>query len=230
MSYGTAVHKTAEAIYAYLKTNGTAPTLQNVQIMFGEKLEKEKMDKQDFINYLEKGNNVWKVYFETAKNRLDPSHWIETDFKLQQVMVDKVQITGKIDKIIPNEQEKFLEVYDFKTGKYQRDWNGKDVYKKIQLHNYKRQLVFYKLLIEGSRDYSKYRVNKGYLEFLSPTTENEILLLPYEITAEDVERLKKIIIAVHSKIQNLDFPDVSKYEKSLDGLLAFENDLINGSI
>ena len=28
-----------------------------------------------------------------------------------------VQITGKIDKIIPSEQEKTLEVYDFKTGK-----------------------------------------------------------------------------------------------------------------
>ena len=230
MSYGTAMHKTVEAIYAHLKENGVVPTLQIIQQILGEKLEKEAMDKQDLANYLEKGIEVWKVYLETAKNRLDASHWIETDFKLQQVVIDNVRITGKIDKIAPNETERLLEVYDFKTGKYQRDWNGKDDRKKIQLHGYKRQLIFYKLLVEGSRDYSKYKVNKGYLEFLAPTTENEILLLPYEITTTDVDRLKKIIIAVHAKIQALDFPNVSKYEKSLNGLIAFENDLINGMV
>jgi len=230
MAYGTAMHKTTESIYAYLKEKNFLPTLQEVDLMLSEKMEKEAMSELDLTKYLEKGKDAWKVYFDVAIKHFDVSHWIETDFKLQHVMIDKAQITGKIDKIIPNEEEKLLEVYDFKTGKYHRDWDGKDIYKKIQLYSYKRQLMFYKLLIEGSRDYSKYTVHRGCLEFLTPTMDNEIVVLPYDITDEDVERLKKIIIAVYKKIQRLDFPDVSKYEQSLEGIVMFENDLIAGNI
>jgi hypothetical protein len=118
----------------------------------------------------------------------------------------------------------------FKTGKYQRDWDEKDQNKKIQLHNYKRQLIFYKLLVENSRDFHAYKVNNGYLEFLSPTSDEEMIILPYAITDEDVERLKKLIVAVYGKIQNLDFLDVNGYEPTLDGIIQFEDDLINGSI
>ncbi len=230
MSYGTAMHATIEAIYIYLQTNKNLPALKEVKTIFQANLEKERMDKEDFKKYFAKGNNTWKAYFETAKDHINASHWIETNFRTQQVMIDSARITGKIDKIIPDKKNKTLDVYDFKTGKYHRSWKGKDQRQKIQLHGYKRQLIFYKLLIEGSRDYSSYRVNAGYLEFLSPTPENKILLLFYEITNEDVERLKKLIIAVNKKIKNLDFPDISKYRQTIDGIIHFENDLIDGNI
>lgn len=229
-SYGTAMHETMQTVYSYLKSIGTKPTLTKIHEIFREKLEQQAMSEQDFKNYLEQGNIAWKIYTEKASNRLDPSHWIETDFRTQSVMIENVHITGKIDKIVPNEQDKVLAVYDFKTGKAQKDWEVKDEAKKIQLHNYKRQLIFYKLLIEGSRDFHKYSVNNGYLEFLNPTSDEEMAILPYIITAEDVERLKKIVIAVHNKIQKLDFLDVNKYEQTLEGMIQFEDDLINGVV
>ncbi len=230
MSYGTAMHETVQEIYNQLKSEGKIPSLLKVREIFHEKLKHEPMDGQEFEKYLEQGNKTWKVYMEKAGGRFNKSHRIETDFKTQRVMVENVQITGKIDKIIPNEQDKIFEVYDFKTGKYQRNWEGKDASNKIQLHNYKRQLVFYKLLVESSRDYNKYTVNNGYLEFLTPTTDEEMIILPYAITTDDVERLKKLVVAVYGKIQNLDFPDINKYEQTLDGILQFEDDLINGAV
>ncbi|OGH93296.1 MAG: hypothetical protein A2563_01675 [Candidatus Magasanikbacteria bacterium RIFOXYD1_FULL_40_23] len=229
-SYGTAMHETMQGIYNYIKSTGKKPSLSKAQEIFKEKLVQQAMSEQDFKNYLEEGNSAWKVYIEKVSDRFDPSHWIETDFRTQSVMIENVQITGKIDKIVPNEQDKVLEVYDFKTGKPQKDWNGKNEIKKIQLHNYKRQLVFYKLLVEGSRDFHKYRVNNGYLEFLNPASDEEMVVLPYVITSEDVERLKKLIQAVYNKIQALDFLDVNKYEPTLEGMLQFEDDLINGVV
>lgn len=229
-SYGTAMHETMQGIYNYLKSTGKKPSLSKAEEIFKDKLEQQAMSTQDFKNYLEQGNGAWKIYIEKESNRFDPSHWIETDFKTQSVMVEKVQITGKIDKIIPNEPDKILEVYDFKTGKPQKDWEVKDETKKIQFHNYKRQLIFYKLLVEGSRDFHKYKVNNGYLEFLNPTNNEEMVVLPYTITTEDTERLKKLILAVYNKIQALDFLDVNKYEPTLEGMLQFEEDLISNNI
>ncbi len=229
-SYGNAMHETIHAVYNQLKITGLKPLLLKIQEIFKDKLERELMDKQEFDNYLEQGNKVWEIYTKKESGRFDKSHWIETDFITQRVMIENVQITGKIDKIIPKEEEKILEVYDFKTGKYQRSWDGKDPNSRIQLHNYKRQLIFYKLLVENSREFHTYKVNHGYLEFLSPTENEEMVLLPYTITAEDVERLKKLIVAVYNKIQKLDFPDINKYERTIDGLLQFEDDLINNIV
>jgi DNA helicase-2/ATP-dependent DNA helicase PcrA len=229
-SYGTAMHATMEAIYSHLKKTGVVPTLNQAKEFYQEKLTKENLPAQVLEQYLDKGNETLRVYLLTASKHLDPSHLIEVDFRMQQVMIGSTQITGKIDKVVPQEEDKAWEVYDFKTGNPARDWKGKDEKEKIKLHGYKRQLVFYKLLVESSRDYNNYQVKLGSLEFLNPTKAGEIVVLPYQITDTDVERMKKLIVAVDKKIRSLDFPDVSSYEESLTGIMQFEDDLINGKI
>jgi hypothetical protein len=57
-----------------------------------------------------------------------------------------------------------------------------------------------------------------------------MIILPYAITGEDVERLKKLIQVVYNKIQNLDFVDINGYEQTFEGMIQFEDDLINGKI
>jgi len=47
------------------------------------------------------------------------------------------------------------------------------------------------------------------------------------IQTGEVERTKKLIIAVMSKIESLNFPDINKYPKTLDGIRQFEEDLLN---
>jgi DNA helicase-2/ATP-dependent DNA helicase PcrA len=229
-SYGTAMHETIRDIYIHQKNTGKKISVAEAQEIFKERLAQQTMSDQDFKNYLEQGNAIWKIYIEKEGERISSSHWIETDFKTQNVMIDSVPITGKVDKIIPNEQNKTLQVCDFKTGKPQKDWDAQDPDKKMQLHNYKRQLIFYKLLVEGSRDFSMYTVHDGYLEFLNPTHNKEIITLSYTITENDVDRLKKLIIAVYNKIQQLDFVEIDAYQKNIQGVIQFENDLIHGVI
>jgi DNA helicase-2/ATP-dependent DNA helicase PcrA len=227
-SYGTAMHATIEAIYHHLKTREALPSLEEVQNYFAEKLGKEKMSELDYKDYLAKGREVWQSYWMQAKQRIAKEHWIETDFKQQQVVVDGVLITGKIDKIVVDEESKMMRVYDFKTGNPTQNWQGHDEKEKIKLHGYKRQLAFYKLLVENSRDYHQYQVAEGALEFLSLSNRGEMIVLNHTITEPELERLKTLIKAVDHKIRSLDFPDTSHYEQSLAGMIAFEDDLLTG--
>ena len=90
-------------------------------------------------------------------------------------------------------------------------------------------MIFYKLLVEHSHDFNRFRVTKGTLEFLEPV-KDEIAELSFVIGDEDAERLKELIGVVHKKILALDFPDISAYDKDLSGIMQFENDLLEGNI
>jgi DNA helicase-2/ATP-dependent DNA helicase PcrA len=46
--------------------------------------------------------------------------------------------------------------------------SGDSDYEKIKLHKYRQQLMFYKIMIENSRDYSKYPVTGAKLIFVEP--------------------------------------------------------------
>jgi DNA helicase-2/ATP-dependent DNA helicase PcrA len=120
-------------------------------------------------------------------------------------------------------------VTDYKTGKASYSWTGKSDYEKIKLHKYKQQLMFYKVLVEKSRDYNQYTVTEGCLQFVEPTTRGEILSLEASPTVEECERFHKLIDIVWHKIMTLDLPDTSEYEQSYKGMIAFEDDLLANS-
>ena len=46
----------------------------------------------------------------------------------------------------------------------------------------------------------------------------------------EIERTKSIIKAVSKCISEMNFPDISIYPKTLEGIRQFEEDLINGNI
>ena len=118
-------------------------------------------------------------------------------------------------------------VRDFKTGKAIASWEPSESYEKIKAWKYRRQLVFYKLLVEHSRDFGGSRnVKLGMIEFVEPV-RGKIVELALDIDPAEVERLTKLIKIVYDKIINLDFPDVARYSKDISGILKFEEDLIN---
>jgi hypothetical protein len=142
------------------------------------------------------------------------------------VIIGEAEITGKIDKMVYDEERKEISVYDYKTGKPLKDWDHGQDYEKIKSFKYQNQLVFYKLLVENARDFrGKYKVSGGILEFLEPSGD-DIKLLRRDISEEDAERMKKLIRIVYKKIMNLDFPDVSAYDKDIHGIMAFTEDLL----
>ncbi|MBW6440995.1 ATP-dependent helicase [Patescibacteria group bacterium] len=229
-AYGSAVHNAFNLLYTEFKQRKVVPELDLFLKIFEESLRKQRLNKNDFREMLERGVDDLSFYYKMKKEKLDYNDICEFDFSSQGVNIEGADITGKLDRIHRNMKDKLIDVYDYKTGKAFEKWEVSDSSKKINSWEYRNQLVFYKLLVENSREFGgKFEVHRGTLEFVKPE-EQELIELSLEIEIENVERLKKLIRIVYQKIQNLDFPDVENYAKDIKGILEFENDLLSGKI
>ncbi len=229
LSYGTAVHNTVKETYLILKKEGKLLSEKDFFLVFKEFLKEERLSEKEFQEMISRGKKELSSFYKKKACEFSPDHIIEKNFFHENCVVDEVGITGKIDKIILEENK--ARVFDYKTGAPLTTWKEKDENKKIKAWQYKNQLIFYKLLIENSREFSKYEVSEGFLEFIALNKEKEIITLPLEIENEDAEKVKNLIARVGEKIKNLDFPSTEKYKKnSLKSINQFENDLLEGKI
>jgi DNA helicase-2/ATP-dependent DNA helicase PcrA len=225
-SYGTAVHATIERIYSHLRTQGNLPDKEKIIGFFDSALKKERLGDREYKEQFDRGSKSLGYFYDQKRETFSAEHKIEVNFKNQGVVIDGAHLSGKIDKIIDLGGGE-LEVHDYKTGKSVKDWKGAGDYEKIKLNNYARQLVFYKILVEQSRDFlGKYKVHSGVIEFVESANKHDLIDLSLTITQEMLERTAKLIGIVYRKIINLDFPDISKYPQTIEGNLAFEQDLL----
>jgi hypothetical protein len=84
-------------------------------------------------------------------------------------------------------------------------------------------------LIEHSASYSKKLVvNSGALEFIEASDNGQLIDdLALDINPQQLDHFIDLIGAVWWHIQNLDFPNITKYKKDITGVLAFEQDRID---
>lgn len=223
--YGTAIHESIDFIYSFLKREGVVPDIDFVFKKAESVIFLGRLSKTDSDFLLGKTKYVLGLYLEKNKDNFKETDLIETDFRKEGVSISNALITGKIDKIVLDGS--FAYVYDFKTGKPFESFDDKDEYGKLLA--YKRQLIFYKLLIENSTTFSKYKVDKGFLEFMEPKNDR-FDVLEFDIEEREVSRLKSLIEIVYQKIIDLDFPDINKYPQTVNGIKQFEDDLLSGSI
>ena len=90
--------------------------------------------------------------------------------------------------------------------------------------------MFYKLLVERSRDYGAFTVGTGALEFIEPTKAGKSISLELNYEDSELDRLQALIDIVWDHIVRLDLPDVTTYDNSIKGILAFEQDLLDGKL
>lgn len=224
--YGTAMHAAAEFVTLQKKLDHV-PNLEETCAHFEQTLLKGGLDIEEFKKYKEEGARVLETYHPFLLEHTSQNDQVELDFSKQGVLIGNAHITGKIDRLVTNDT--VATVFDIKTGKAHREWKPHSDIQKIQFHNYKRQLTFYKLLVERSRDYANLHVDQGVIEFASLDGTDEIVRLPYTITDDDVERLEALIKVVYDRITTLDFPDVSTYDQTYAGMVQFEDDLLAGA-
>lgn len=124
-------------------------------------------------------------------------------------------------------------ITDYKTGKGFDSLDGgvSGEYNKVKQWKYRLQLTFYAILFELSPQWRGH-IQREYELFFVEKNEKEDKF--HRITAYiqqgEVERMKSLIRAVMKHIRDVDFPDVSLYPKTLEGIRSFEDDLINSAI
>lgn len=227
-SYGSAMHAAIEVMQARFKASGALPSLEDVLGFFENALSRERLAPHDMKPLLGRGKKALASFYAARRDSFGRGDLIETNFKHEGVLVSGASLTGKIDRIALSGVAGAV-AHDLKTGKPSASWDGKDMHKKILLHGYRRQLIFYKLLIERSRTFRGRVVDSGILNFMEPDKAGRIVDLPLMIDALETDRLERLIGVVWKRIQTLDFPDISSYPKDLSGIIAFEEDLLAGT-
>lgn len=229
-AYGSAVHAALQRTHAHLAATGKQRATEDILHDYETELSRHRLSKLDMEVYGQKGIDTLSTFLRAKYDTFTTTQKVELNFAGQQSIVGGAHLTGKLDLVDIDPAERSITLTDYKTGHPAYNWKGSTDYEKIKLHRYRQQLMFYKLLVENSRDYNTYSVERGILQFVEPTKDGQILALEDDFSPEELEEFQKLITIVWNKITTLDLPDVSSYEPAYKGILAFEKDLIDGNI
>jgi len=222
LSFGNAVHAALKSYFDALDSGdvsdvsgtrnaGDAKNNESGKIYlvkrFEEEIAHEPIKEDEYEEALEKGRKALPAFYDAYHDG-----WLAFRAAggraLNEVRVDGVSvadgtsINGKLDRI------EFLEgqsvrVLDYKTGK-PKSRNDIEGNTKSSDGNYKRQLVFYKLLLdkEGKRD-----MTAGVIQFIEPDERGRSHREEFEIGGGEVKVLEKQIEQVADEIRSLAFWD-----------------------
>ena len=210
--YGTAIHLTLRAFFDAYREEKTMNAKQVIEL-FKYNLEKEPLAKNDRDDCFEKGKNALSGYLKTYDALWNRNLLTEYSLRGATIPIDlkgikgkieakNLELTGKLDKIeLLNDHE--VNVVDYKTSKpksrneIEGKTSGAD-------GNYKRQLVFYKMLLDADR---KYQMKTGEIDFVEPNERGKYKKEVFAIDTKETSALKEQIIKMAKDIADQTFVD-----------------------
>lgn len=122
-------------------------------------------------------------------------------------LTENIFLNGTIDMIEKLDGDGSVAVYDFKTGKPRsRSYIEGDL--KSAKGDYKRQLVFYKILLDRFKEGKlKMDMKEGVIEFVEKNEKGKYQSERFPITEDDVKELQELILKTADDIRNLRFVD-----------------------
>lgn len=227
LAFGNAIHNALQRAHTHYVAKGAHKALEDVIADFERALLDQQLPSSDYAKLQERGAEVLANFIPQHQDTFTPDDKAELNMAGQNVVLTDAKLTGKLDLVRIDKTARTITVIDYKTGTPLASLD----HKKAKAHRYKQQLIFYKLLIENSSDYSNYTVDRGIIQFVEPDkTTGEIVTLEMTFDPEEVEHTTKLINAVWHKIVHLELPDTSRYGDTLDDIRQFESDLITGTV
>lgn len=231
-SYGSAIHKALEDFFQdFTKNNSYNKSL--LLDSFEKSFREEWFDRKTEEDYLARGVANLSELYEEIKKSTYGELFLEYDFRMAHggTYLGDIQLTGKIDRIERKTDDSLI-ITDYKTGHGFDTFNWKWAeYEKLKQWKYRLQLCFYAVLFELSPRWRMFEKKSFELFFVEKNRDEDRFHRVIEyIQQGEVERTKKLIIAVMTKIQTLDFPNISKYPQTVDWIRMFEEDLLNWQI
>jgi DNA helicase-2/ATP-dependent DNA helicase PcrA len=225
-AYGSAIHATLQRAHAHLAATKQQRPVEDILRDFDTNLQAQHLTKEDYDYFQQRGSDVLTAFLHQKYDSFTPSQKVELNFAGQQALIGDARLTGALDLVDIDAANKTMVVTDYKTGKPSLSWQGKTDFEKIKLHKYRQQLMFYKLMVERSRDYHDYTVTAGILQFVEPTPAGDITALDLSFSNDELAEFSQLIEVVWRHIMALDLPITDDYEQSYKGVLAFEQSLL----
>ncbi len=216
--YGTAVHKALEFHYRHYTKTKSHPSHDQTIDIFTHTLHKEFLLPADFSRWHTEGTKTITSYLQKATQELPRVMAVEEVFgKQTPLSIHSVPLKGKIDRIDFDAAEHSV-VIDYKTGSQKttneieglvntKDYSERELSLPESIRGpFKRQLLFYKLLLDLDPRYSQHKNTTGVFDFVTPKDGKHVRRV-FTLDDADVDSLITLIQQVYSEIQNLQFLD-----------------------
>jgi DNA helicase II / ATP-dependent DNA helicase PcrA len=220
-AYGTAIHNTLRFIGRILIDENSLPDEARVIEIFGAQLGRVDLPPDELENLLERGRRSLHQWLAQRADSLQRGDFYEYNFSSEGSNAGAARLSGVVDRMVIDEKTRSITVVDYKVGQSYERWQSSV----IKLHNFRKQLLMYKLLIESSARFRSYKVTKGIIEFVEPDEQGRIRRLELEYDEDELRQLIKLIGGVWARIQSLDLPPTDQYPPTIAGIKKFEADL-----
>ncbi len=224
--YGSAIHGTLQRAHAHLSATHSRRPIEDVLHDFETIMSESRLSDQETQKLVARGSHALTAFLAARYDSFTPDQIVERSFSGEQIMVGQARLSGAIDLIDLDRQEKTIFITDYKTGKPATSWRGKDEYEKIKLHHYEQQLMMYHLLVTHSSQFHGYSITGGRLSFVEPSANGDIISLDYTYDEVKLAAFTRLIQSVWQHIMNLDFDLTENYSLDYSGILDFEQALL----
>ena len=201
--YGSIIDGALNDFFGQSKQKGEILPKKVLLEEFEKHFNKYYIPEEHEEEYLERGAKALEAYYDEYTSswhtKIDMQFHARATFGLETG--DELTLSGSLDKVeylddlfSPN-----INIIDHKTGKTYSEKT------KDQRENYERQLVFYKLLMEG---YEKkdFKVNKTILDFVEKNAKKDKFERhEVEVSGEQVDKLKAEINKMADEVLSMKF-------------------------
>lgn len=198
LAYGTAVHTALREFFELWK-DGEDPGAEGLVDRFVRALATAPMSEGDRTESVRKGGRALRMYYKQYHTTWSRS--ILNEYKMTVFLptsindLPRIRLRGDLDKLEFGEQA--ISVIDYKTGRPKSR-------REIEVGDYKRQLIFYKLLLrlfEGGR----WHMQEGIIDFIEPDERGRMKREAFSITEEEVDEIAVLTERVAREIWTLAF-------------------------
>lgn len=221
--YGTAIHAALETAQRLMNTAklDTGTVLDRFEAALAE----EHLPPIDYERYKTRGEQLLPELL--TANRIELTKGGLAEQKVDTVILKSASIKGKLDRI--DRAGSQVIISDYKTGKALASFDTKDRTKMVKAWRHKTQLLFYSLLVKRSARYSKVHDIMARMIYVEAEKPSQVVL-GFNPSSEELQRLEMLIEAVWRRVTALDFPDTAAYPVTVEGILQFEEDLLQDNI
>ena len=206
MAFGTLMHKTFEKV-----TNDGISDEEAVKFYLDE-LEPQDIPSEDKIALRDRG----VVNLEASLKEFGPiirTGKAEINFGPEHLVINGVPVTGVIDHLVVDDKAKTIEIYDYKTGAYHPEsWQSHPT-----LFMQMLQLIFYKMLLNNSREYRNYKVTTGHILYVVKDKEDDkVHKKSYVYNEKDEAMFMGLLTTIYNMVKDLSFLDDPEVYVSAD--------------
>ena len=206
LQFGTAVHGVLERVVQVWVKTKALPEDSTIENWLAENLQKNVLSDSEYTRLHERGMKAVFGYLATLESSLSHGTDAWSEYSITATLptgiedFPEVVLTGNFDRLDIGTDGNVIRVVDYKTGKPKTRGEIEGTTKTSD-GNYKRQLVFYALLLSLQTD-ERLVTKNTLLSFVEPDAKGVVHEEPFTITDEEITALKAEIITATKEVMS----------------------------